>query len=480
MSHEAAVRSEAPGLRASRRVSTNFLAVGSGEVFGRLFAFAATLYAARHVGAAGYGIVAFVSSVTLYLSKVADFGIETVGTDEIAKHRDSIARIGSAVLSARLLAAAGLFAIAASTAGLLVGEPERTVFIVYFLTLIPIAASTKWIHLGMESAGPIGLWRVIGEGLTLGLIVTFVRTSSDLWKIPASMLVGDGLVTVMLIGLLLRRGYALRPRWSPEIVLPIFKRALPVLGVFLAGLLIYNLDILFLRFMQPTEVVGLYAAAYSLIGFLANVSTVYGITLLPTLTRLSRRSAEERSLYHTAMAQVFAIALPISVGGMFVAHTAIRLGFGEGYAASASVLQILVWTVVPYALRVVAWAALVAHGEQGLALRAIVYGVIANAVLNFVLIHFYGMTGAAAASVATEALAAALTLYYAVHKGLPLASFARFWRPVVAVLAMSAALWLLWNAPVALQLGAGAATYGFALLCVGGIKLRGRAPALAV
>src|SRR5262249_31380021 len=180
---------------------------------------------------------------------------------------------------------------------------------------------------------------------------------------------------------------------------------------------------------------------------------------------------EERRLYHTAMAEIFAMVLPVSVGGMFIAHRAILLAFGDAYEPSGPILQILVWIVLPYALRAVSWAALVARGYQGLALRAIIYGVFLNATLNLILIHFYGMAGAATSSVATEVLTATLTVYYAVRKGLPMAPLARFWRPVAAVFVMAAALYMLWSTHVLIQLGMGVATYGLVLLFLGGIKL---------
>jgi O-antigen/teichoic acid export membrane protein len=264
------------------------------------------------------------------------------------------------------------------------------------------------------------------------------------------------------------------------VAFPIFKRAVPVLAVFVVGLLIYNLDIIFLRFMRSTEVVGFYAAAYSLIGLLVNVCTAYGFTLLPSLSRLVEHPVEEQYVYHTAMAQVFALTLPISVGAMFVAGSAILLGFGADYGPSGPILQLLIWTVPIYAFRVVSWAGLVAHGLQGLALRAVVYGVFANTILNLILIHFYGMTGAAIASIATEVLATALTLNYAAKTGLTIAPFGRFWRPAIAVLAMSVSLRFMGDAPLIFQFVAGVGTYMLALLIVGGIKIQGRVPALAV
>jgi len=360
------------------------------------------------------------------------------------------------------------------------GEPERTVLSIFLLTLLPIAASTKWIHLGLEAARPVGFWRVIGEIVTLALVVAFIRDTTHLWRMPAAMVIGDSLVALSLYLLLRRQGHLLTFRWDPKTVSPVFKRALPVMGQLLAGLLIYNSDVFFLRVMRSTEVVGFYAAAYTLISFLVNICTLYGMTLLPALTRLGKNTAEERNLYHTALAQVFAVALPISVGGMFVANAVIQLGFGRNYGASVRILEVLIWSILPFAFRVVPWSALIAHGHQQLVLRATAYAVVANIVLNFVLIHFYGALGAAAATIATELLAGVFTFYYGVREGLTMAPQRRFWRPVVSVLIMSGALWFLRDAHIALQLGAAAGTYGVALFLVGGIKVRDGLPGLAV
>jgi O-antigen/teichoic acid export membrane protein len=480
----ASAKSNSPGELGGAHASTvlqNFLAVGSGEAIARAVAFAGLLYLARRVGAAGYGVIAFSAGITLYLAKIADFGIEMIGTDEIAKHRDSIPRIGSALLGMRFLITVPLILLAFIVIQVSASEPERTVLSLFLLTLLPIAANTKWIHLGLEVGRPVGLWRVVGEVVTLALVVGFIWDTSHLWRMPAAMVVGDVLAVIGLYWLLRRQGHSLGLRWDPKTALPVFKRALPMVGQVMAGLLIYNSDIFFLRVMRSAEAVGFYAAAYALISFLANICTLYGMTLLPTLTRLGKNTDEERNLYHTALAQVFAVTLPISVGGMFVANTVIRLGFGKNYEPSARILEVLIWVVLPYALRVVPWSALIAHGHQQLVFRATAYAVLVNTVLNFILIYFYGVIGAAAATIATELMLAGVLMFrYGVREGLSVAPRRRFWRPVVAVLVMSGALWFLRDAHIGLQLTLAAGTYGLVLLSVGGIKIRDGLPSLAV
>jgi O-antigen/teichoic acid export membrane protein len=464
----------------SSTVFWNFLAVGSGEAIARIVAFAGLLYVARNVGAAGYGVVAFAAGVTLYLTKIADFGIETIGTVEIARHRDEIPRLASAILTLRLGITTLLTVAMIAVALLFLPEPDRTVFAVFALTLPPIAASTKWIHIGLEAARPVGIWRVIGEVITLILILMVVRDTSHLWRVPAANVIGDVVGVAVLYWLLRRRHYRVRFLWDPERAAPVFKSAIPMVAQIVAVLFIYNSGVIFLRVLRTPEIVGYYAAAYTLLSFTENICTLYGMTLLPTLTRLGKKTLEERTLYHTALAQVFAVALPVSVGGMFLAPEIIRLAFGAGYSSSGVILQVLIWAVLPYALRVVPCSALIAHGHQRLAWRATAYAVVANLGLNLLLIQAYGGLGAAVATIATEILAGGLTFYYSHRQGLSIAALSRFSRPALGAATMSAVLWLAHDLHFGLQLATGAITYALVLFSLGALRFRGAMPILAV
>ena len=465
---------------ASGTVFRNFLAVGSGEAIARIVAFAGLLYVARHVGPAGYGVIAFVAGATLYLTRVADFGIETIGTVEIARQREGVSRLASAILTMRL-AIATLVTLATIALSLLfLPEPDRTVFALFALTLVPVAASTKWVHIGLEAARPVGVWRVAGEVVTLVVILAVVREPHHIWRVPLANLTGDVVAVFALYWLLVRQRHVIRLRWEPETAVPAFRKAIPIVCQFLGVLLIYNSATIFLRLLTSPESVGHYAAAYALLSFTDNVSLLYGMTLLATLTRLGRDMNQQRGLYHTALIQVFTVVLPVSIGGMFLAPEIIRLVFGDGYASSALILQVLIWAVLPYALRMVPWSALVANGRQGLAWRATAYAVLANLGLNFVLIRAYGAPGAAVATISTELLVAAFMFFFSHREGIPMAPVQRFWKPALAAAVMSLVLWLARDVHVAYQFSAGATSYALTLISVGALKFRAGVPLLAV
>ncbi len=468
-------------MRASSYVARNFLALGSGEIVSRVIAVVVTIYLARILGAKGYGAIAFATGVTLYLSKIADFAIEAIGTKEIASSPESVNHLASAVMSVRLVFAVLLSGVAILVTQLFLPEPERTILSLYFVTLIPIAASTKWIYLGLENARPIGLSRVVGEVLALGIVLVFVRNKDGLWGAPVARIAGELSFAFLLILVLRFRNYKFSFRWDMSTALPIFAQALPLLGQILLALIIYNSDLIFLRVFRDNESVGYYAAAYTLICFLANLGSSYGMSLLATLTRLGTRAAEEKSLYQTALAQVFAICLPISIGGYLLAPQIIKLGYGGSYTNSVLALQILIWCIPLSVLRTVPWAALIARGHQRILLKVYLCSVIVNVVLNTLLVPKYGIYGAALATVITECLTGVLMLNYAARMELPFVSIQRFWRPTVASIFMAVVLVTFRPSNLLLGLVLGVVIYSLALMVLGGIRIRkGQFPALNV
>lgn len=472
--------------RSDRLVAKNFLALGGGDALARVIAFGATAYLTRVLGAAGYGVVALAMAVTLYLAQLAHFGIDTLGIREIAEDRDKVNDLVPALLLFRVAYIAAVVVLVGGGALLFLPYPDGPILAAYCLTLFPHAVSTKWVHLGLESAVPVGLARIGGELLMLAVVLALVRGSEDLWAVPAAQVSGDFLAAVFLLVILKRRGFTMPVRWDVGAVKPIFRRAWPIVGHSLLGLLIYNSDLIFLRIFKSSEEVGFYAAGYTLISFLINLGVSYGTSLLPTLTRLGRGTDEEQSLYQTAHAQVFAASLPVALGGALVSTALVTQVFGPDFASSGVALAILIWSVPISLFRNVAIAGLIARERQDQMLKTTVWSAGLNILLNVLLIPDYGIAGAAYATLATEILRTILALYYARAEGLRFTPLQRHWRALIAGGVMVAALYLvrpygLWEGLLVWPgIALGAAVYAAALTLVGGLELAGGKPNLDV
>ena len=200
-----------------------------------------------------------------------------------------------AILTARLTIAIGLALLLAVMAFVLLPHPDGAVLAVLGLTLLPAGASSRWIHLGLEKTRAVALARASGEALMVVLVLVFVRGREDLLVAPFAQFVGDSLAALMLLWWLARRGIHFRISfdWTP--LLPLARRAWPLVLSSLLSLLIYNSDLIFLRFFRGRVEVGLYAAAYALVSFLLNIGIAYALSLLPTLTRTAEVPADHLS-----------------------------------------------------------------------------------------------------------------------------------------------------------------------------------------
>jgi O-antigen/teichoic acid export membrane protein len=462
-----------------RLVGKNFLVLGGGDALARAIAFFATAYLTRVLGAGGYGVVALGAAVTLYLSQLAHFGIDTLGIREVAEDRGKIDRLVPAILSARIAWTALLSAVVAAIGMVAIPAPEGPVIAAFALALIPQAATAKWVLLGLESAVPIGIARIAGEVTMVAAILSLVRSAADLWAVPAASIAGESATAVLMLIALRRRGFRMPLLWSPSEVKPIFARAWPIVGHALLGLMIYNSDLIFLRFFESSTEVGLYAAAYALISFVLNLGGAYSTSLLPTLTRLRHDHTEELALYQTAHAQVFAASLPIALGGGLLAEPLLARVFGAEYQIAALPLAILIASV-PFSLsRSVAIAGLVARDRSDRLLRTTFVSAVINTIANVLLIPRWGMAGAALATLLTEVLRSILAIGYASQVGLHFTSLLRHWRACVAGAAMVGALQLLRPYDI-WHVAPGALAYVLALFAVGGIRFAGRRPVLQV
>ena len=451
-------------------VARRFALLGSGEALARCAAFGTMALLAHRVSAEGFGIIAFATAVVLYLSRIADAGIDLgVGVREVASSRHRLGEIVPAVLALRLVLAMGLVATFGLGA-LLWNKPEGRILALYTLTLLPLAGGVRWVLTGLERTAVVGAARTTGEIATLCAVALSVHGVEDLWRVPVAQLAGDSLAMLILWSRIRRLGVPLRPRWNGEVVRRLRHHMAPFVGSTLLGLVIYNSDLLFLRFLRDSAAVGYYAAAYALVSFLINVSSMYFLTLLPALSRLNAEPETQRALYADSVAHVLAVVLPVAVGGAIVSDAVVRLAFGEAFAPSGPVLGLLMMSVPLFALRDVTSGAILSRGREDVVFRISSAAAALNVVLNVLFIAPYGMFGAVAATLLTELLRLLMCVGAAHSLGYPWPPLVRAWRPLVAAIAMGGTLLALPTRAVWITIPLGAAVYVAALVCVRGVK----------
>lgn len=453
-------------------VVRNFLKLGSGEAITRLITFLATIYIARILGPESYGIVGFALAVTLYFSWFTDFGVEQLAPREIAREPERVHDLAPSLVVVRTLIAIICAICIAAFSLLFLPEPDATVFAVCGLTLLPVGLGIRWVFYGMEKMGSVAIARTLGELLRLALVVLLVNGAADVARVPLAQFIGEMIAALLLLRWARRLGFKLTLRIDWQQILPIFHRARSLMLTALLGLVIYNADLVIMRIFRGVDEVGYYLAAYTLIVLLANLGYAYSCSLLPTMSRLDMSEGDAQSLYDTALAHMFAFVLPVAVGGCWLAEPIIQLAFGASFEQSALLLQILIWCV-PFLLT---WAvlrsALIVRGREDRIFRITAWAALLSIILNFIAIPVWGMLGAAVTTVIIEALRMFLAYRHVRKAGYHGTGLHRFWRSIVATMAMFAALLLLPTDNLWIGLVTGIVAFILALSLTGGVRLQ--------
>lgn len=380
--------------------------LAAGDIVGKVLGFLAFVYLARVLGAERYGTLEFALSLLLYLSLLADGGLELWATREAARTDDPAATVAR-VLPARLAFSVVAYACLLLALPLLPGFDGLTgLLMILGSGFLVQALSLKWVFLSQERMGTVAAGTVLTQLFFAGGVVLAVPRPDALIAVAVLKVGGD------LAGALY---YDIRyfRRFGLEIPLregihgwkSLLASALPLGASRVLGLLSYNFDSLFLGFLRGATPVGWYNAAYKPVLAVLSVPLSYFTGVFPSLSRAydsDRRRFQRLLADSTELAA--AVAVPVGICGSLLADPLIGLVFGDAYQPAVPALMVLSWSAALVVLRGTLKAALKAADQVGREVKCAAAAIGLNVVLNLVLIPVYGIVGAATATLVSEAL----------------------------------------------------------------------------
>jgi O-antigen/teichoic acid export membrane protein len=446
----------------------NFLALGSSEILSRGIAFVATAILARRLGVEGLGLLSFAAAIAGYFGLALTTGFGEIGAREVARRPNEALKIAADGTFVRLLIAifGGVAVVLAAT--LLVSEPDaRIVVLLSTLSLFSLAINTSWVYKGLERNRAVATGLFATQVIYLAGVLAFVRSPANVVRVPVIQFAGELVAALALLAFLFRgfqrpsvRGGLVLARQSGYITLSRVMRSL-----------IVTFDVVLLGLLATRRDVGLYSAAYRVCYLMMAVAVATHVVYAPSISRATLAgSAAVRNVMEQSVALTATVMFPLVVGAAVLAPRLLSLLFGDQFGPGAPALQLLALSIALLALHGTTRSVFVAHHRTRL--EAMIFAVAAalNIVLNFILIPRYGITGAAFATVAAEALIFAVCIVWLGRLGSPFPAI-RLWRPVLGSLVMGAALLRFQGvAPLVLLIAAGAALYLVVMVASGGIR----------
>lgn len=337
-------------MKLTAKVFYNSLVQVGGKLIGTFLGLLAIAWFARYLGSEGFGYYTTATAFASLFAIVADLGLTLVASQMINQPDADDERLLGNLMSFRLISATLIVSLAPLVA-----------------SLMPYSAAVK-----------AGIWLAAGAYLFnnfnqifVSLFQKYLRTDyvalSDvlsrlIWVIGAYLTVNrnwglSGVFWTMVVAnvfsfvfqyLFAKKLVPLKLKFDMKIWRVIMSKSWPLLTTSALNLIYLKADIVILSLMVAPAAVGLYGAAYKVVDVLVSLPFIFAGLVLPILT--SHRSAGKLADLKRSWSKFFdytiILALPLTIGGIYLSGPIMRLVAGPQFLAAGPILVILMIAVL--------------------------------------------------------------------------------------------------------------------------------------
>jgi O-antigen/teichoic acid export membrane protein len=298
------------------------------------------------------------------------------------------------------------------------GYSGETLAVVYLLTLstifVAFTASFYAIFQSFERMEYQSIGAILGGLLLLTGAVILIARSAGVVAFAAIYLISNALVLSYSFFISKRKFHLFKVEVDLDFWGPTIRQALPFgLSSFFTTIYFW-IDSLMLSLIQGNQAVGWYNAGYRLVFSLLFIPTVFSTAVFPAMSRFHISSRDSLQLMWKKFIRfMLVLSIPIAVGTTILAGRVVPLIFGDGYAPSVAVVQLLIWSLVFIFINATFVRLFESTNKQVVVTKITGLMVIVNIAINLVLIPKFSYVGASAAILITEFIALAILFFLA-------------------------------------------------------------------
>jgi len=410
--------------QAARRIAANTIYLVAADFVGKGLAFAFFVVAARHLGAAGFGVLSTALAYVAIFAVFTDLGLGALSSREIARNPGQASELVRAALAMKLTVSLVLMVAAGISVNLL-GYPPETVRVTYIASLFILTSALAlyfgFVFQGLERMVFSAVFRAVQAAVLVVSAVLLTRyppqASIYAWIYVGASAIGALTAGIILIRLSVRVGLSFRfGVWRRML-----RASLPIgLAAAFAMLYYWNGTTILARVVGD-EAVGFYNAPFRLVMGLGFLAHSFSGALYPVMSRLHLNEGERlQGLLSAALRYMMVLAFAIGAAGLALHRPAVLLLFGEQYGPSAPLLALLVWWGACVCLNSLLSCYFYAVNRPKVVAVQAGVSLGTNVVLNLVLIPLLGALGVAVAIVAAEVVGTVVLLARQVRTPHPL------------------------------------------------------------
>jgi len=426
-------------------IAKNTFWLSFSEFVGRLLRVILIIYAARLLGAAGWGTFSYLTSLAAVFTIFSDIGISAVLVREVSKSPKSEAKYFSTTFAIKIALSIISFVLLVFVTPFFTGIPISKLLL-GLIGLLFIFDSLRRFGTSLFRAKEKMEKEALVNIITQSIIVVGGFIALSLASTPESLAMayafGAGIGLLVAIYFLRENIKKLASAFDKELVKPIIKAAWPLSLAAIFGMLLVNIDTVMVGWFRGAEHVGFYSAAQKPIALLYILPSLIVGGFFPALARFAGKKTKDfQIIFEKALTMIITIAFPVAIGLILTSNQIISFVYGSEYLAAGPPLRILALTILTAFPVGIIIHAFFAHNKQSKLVPLWGAGAVLNIVLNLFLIPKQGITGAAWASLLTQLIINSLIWFkmkkvspFSIAKKLPHILLATFMMAITILL----------------------------------------------
>ncbi|MFA6514155.1 MAG: flippase [Patescibacteria group bacterium] len=467
----------------AKKIAHNTLIQIIGKVISTVLGLLSLALITRYLGQAGFGEYTTIITFLTIFAVIADFGLTLVTVQMIGgvKEKDRENKILNNLFGFRLVSIVFLLILAPLvlifmpySAAIKIGVLITTIYFIFpALSQIIIGLLQKKLSMDRAALAEV-LSRIV---LILAIFIVWFYDLGLNGILIAT--IASGASSFIFHYLFAVKFIALKPEWDLTLWKEIFSRSWPLAITIILNLIYLRTDIIFLSLFKSAGEVGLYGAAYKVVDVLTTLPFMFAGLILPILTAawIDKKPEYFKNVLQKSFDFMAIIAIPLIIGGQFLAGPVMKVVAGSEFDKSGIILQFLIIAVAAIFLGTMFSHAVIALNKQKKLIGFYAFTSISSLIAYFILIPKFSYFGAAAVTIYSETLIAFFSAYCVFKYSRFFPNLRTIMKAIIASLGMGIFLYFY---PDNLQLSAFsiiltiiiAVIIYFILLClIGGVKL---------
>lgn len=384
---------------------SNFIWIIGSKVIQALLGLVISAFTARYLGTANSGLIDYVASLVNFVLPIAQLGLSAIIVQEVINSRDKEGEVlGSAIVLSLISSAICYIAILLFTFFVNAGEKETLICCaVYGISLFfqAVQLITYWFQTVLLSKY-ISVLSIVAYLVVSGYKILLLICKAEVYWFALSFSIDFGVIAIG--GLIFFKKITGK---SLGINKNICKMLISKGKYFiLSGIMVTifsQTDKIMLKLMIDDSATGIYGAALKCAGLLNFVYIAIIDSVRPLILE-SKLTDEEAFEKNTKFLFSIIIYMSLIIGGVtfIFSDEIILLLCGEDFIAASNVLKVLAWAPLFSYLGIGRDIWLVANEHHAKIWGLNLSGAIMNIVLNIFFIKYYGVVGAAIASLISK------------------------------------------------------------------------------